>query len=64
MNNISDELEEIKICIICLENVINEKEINENEKLCDKCTLNIHNKCLENWYKIKKTKVCPICLKK
>lgn len=59
MNNNSDKLEEIKICIICLENINNECK---KEKMCKKCTFNIHDECLNKWYIKNKSEVCPICL--
>ena len=46
------------LCIICLE-ILNESVIN----ICDNCNIQCHKKCLNNWYKNKKKKICPICLK-
>ena len=46
------------ICVICLEN------LNDNvKKACYKCNIKCHKKCLRDWHKSKKKKVCPICLK-
>jgi len=52
------EINNTDICVICLEN------LDDNvKKACYKCNIKCHKKCLRDWHKSKKKKVCPICLK-
>jgi hypothetical protein len=61
-NNIKKELEN-NICFICYEEKIPSlklKNINCYVKNCD-CNIDIHKKCLDEWYN--KNSTCPICIK-
>ena len=60
MNNedIYVEINNHILCIICLE------DLDDNIKnICINCNIKCHAKCLHNWYKSKRKKICPICLK-
>ena len=48
------------VCIICLEKIDN---VTECENVCIKCNVKSHKKCLRMWYRKKRKRVCPICLK-
>jgi hypothetical protein len=61
-NIVKKELE-INICFICYEEKIPSlklKNINCYIKNCD-CNIDIHKKCLDEWYN--KNSTCPICIK-
>lgn len=52
------------ICKYCLENVILSGHDQKNSEVvypC-KCTAPIHQKCIQKWYKMKKSDSCEICL--
>lgn len=52
------EIKNPTLCIICLE------ELDGNIKnICINCNIKCHAKCLGKWYKSKRKKICPICLK-
>ena len=50
-----------ELCIICLEK-INIKD-DDTVVVCIKCNVKSHYSCLKEWYKNKRKKICPICLK-
>ncbi len=52
------EINNPSLCIICLE-ILDESAID----ICSNCDIKCHKKCLNEWYKNKKRKICPICLK-
>tara|TARA_Y100001958_G_C21014828_1_gene393548 strand:- start:103 stop:687 length:585 start_codon:yes stop_codon:yes gene_type:complete len=57
-NKIYEEVNNDKLCIICLED-LNENIVN----ICHKCNVKCHKKCLYNWYEKNNKNICPICLK-
>ena len=54
------EINNPDICVICLENLNDDDTI---KKACYNCNIKCHKKCLKEWHKSKRQKVCPICLK-
>ena len=52
------EINNPSLCIICLE-ILDDSAID----ICSNCDIKCHKKCLSEWYKSKKRKICPICLK-
>ena len=54
-----EEINDLEICVICLEYVENDLEIAKN--ICSHCKFIAHKKCVSKWFIEKKQTICPIC---